>query len=158
IVYRLYDVGYEIRLDQVLGLLAANAPERAGPTRSEAQAIQIRNPPITVTLASQEVPIGEAAATAVISARIFDFGGVCLRASIELPPVPTWSEFSELGNRLSQRGAWAPHFQGHVEALVSRIGSAIERPALSTVTEDYVVFRVRGLRDREGVAIRQGLG
>ncbi|HEX6533856.1 MAG TPA: hypothetical protein VF041_04620, partial [Gemmatimonadaceae bacterium] len=38
IVYRLYDVGYEIHLDRALDLLASRAPERVRPVRGEAQA------------------------------------------------------------------------------------------------------------------------
>mgnify|MGYP003694750519 CR=1 FL=1 len=48
--YRLYDVGYEIRLDQASEALASSAPERPRPIRGEAQAIQIANPPVTVSL------------------------------------------------------------------------------------------------------------
>src|ERR687896_488561 len=58
IVYRLFDVGYEIHLDRALDLLAASAPERVRPVRGEAQAIQIPNPPITVILGTEEIVIG----------------------------------------------------------------------------------------------------
>jgi len=150
IVYRLFDVGYEIKLERVVELLAGNAPERAGPTRSEAQAIQIRNPPINITIATETVTIGDTRALAEISARIFDFGVISLRARIEIM-VASWAEFSTLGNRASQRAAWAPHFQRHLDALIGRIRSAIERPMLSPVTEDYVVFRMRGLTDVDGL-------
>ena len=146
IVYRLFDVGYEIRLEQVLELLAAEAPERAGPTRSEAQAIQIRNPPITIGLGAETVAIGDTRVPVEISARIFDFGVISLRARIEITAA-SWGEFSDLGNRASQRAAWVPHFQRHLDALIRRIQPAIERPALSPVTEDYVVFRMRSRAD-----------
>ena len=53
ILYRLFDVGYGIQLDQVESLLAGSAPERLRPRRGEAQAIQILNPPVTVHLGSQ---------------------------------------------------------------------------------------------------------
>jgi hypothetical protein len=39
IVYRLDDVGYEIRLDRVVELLAASTPARPRLVRGEAQAI-----------------------------------------------------------------------------------------------------------------------
>lgn len=157
IVYRLYDVGYEIRLEQVLELLAANAPQRAGPTRGEAHAIQIRNPPILVALASETVQVGETRAVAEISARIFDFGVVSLRARIEIATASSWSDFSEFCNRVSVRAGWASHFERHLDALIRRIRPAIERPALSPVTEEYVVFRLRGLQDRDGLASPGGL-
>src|SRR5438046_773572 len=51
IVYRLYDVGCAIQLDQACELLASSAPERLRPVRGEAQAIQILNPPVTIGLA-----------------------------------------------------------------------------------------------------------
>src|SRR5919197_1408953 len=59
IVYRLYDVGYEIHLDRALDLLASSAPERVRPVRGEAQAIQIQNPPITVVLGNESLVIGQ---------------------------------------------------------------------------------------------------
>src|SRR5919202_1088570 len=58
VVYRLYDVGYEIRLDRALDLLAASAPERVRPVRGEAQAIQIKDPPITVILGTESLVVG----------------------------------------------------------------------------------------------------
>ena len=37
-LYRLFDVGYEIRLDRAAELLASSAPQRPRPARGEAQA------------------------------------------------------------------------------------------------------------------------
>src|SRR5207244_652399 len=85
ILYRLHDVAYEIQLERVNQLLAVKGPDRARPTRGEAQAIRIPNPPITVPLATETVEIQGRAVSALISARIFDFGVVSLRARIEMP-------------------------------------------------------------------------
>jgi hypothetical protein len=46
-------------------------------------------------------------------------------------------------------------FQRHLEALVGRIRPAIGRPMIAPVTEDYVVFRLRGFVD--GIATAGGL-
>src|SRR5581483_5463506 len=92
IVYRLYDVGYEIQLEHALDLLASSAPERVRPVRGEAQAIQIKNPPITVILGNESIVIGERRVDAELSARIFDFGVVSLRLRVSAPPGATWME------------------------------------------------------------------
>lgn len=57
IVYRLYDVGFEIDLSRAAALLALSAPERVRPVRGEAQAIQIANPPVTVVLGTERVTV-----------------------------------------------------------------------------------------------------
>ena len=157
ILYRLYDVGYEIQLERVLGILASRAPERAGPTRGEAQAIQIKNPPITVALGSECTEVSAVPSTGEISARIFDFGVISLRAKVEIPPASSWSELTEFCTHANLRATWAPHLARHLDALVAHVRPAIARPAISPVAEDYVVFRLRGLGDGEAPASLDGL-
>src|SRR3712207_8727694 len=70
VLYRLHDVGYEIHLDRALELLASSAPERARPSRAEAQAIQIQNPPVSVALGPERLIVGGPPLHAVGSARI----------------------------------------------------------------------------------------
>ena len=82
VVHRLYDVGYEIDLEQAFSRLAGNAPERARPVRGEAQAIQIANPPVTLALGTEWIAVGPDEVEAQLSARIFDFGVISLRARI----------------------------------------------------------------------------
>src|SRR5688500_7603267 len=97
IVYRLHAVGYAIDLERTSALLVANAPERALPARGEAEAIQVKNPPVSVTLGSAPVMIAGAVRTVLISARVFDFGVCALRATIDAPPGSSWHDFSALG-------------------------------------------------------------
>jgi hypothetical protein len=153
IVYRLYDVGYEIALDRALDLLAASAPERVRPVRGEAQALQIRNPPVTVILGHEEVAVAGAAHAAELSARIFDFGVVSLRARVELPPAMPWGEFAALGPALEAAPALAASFAHHLRLLAERIAPAVERPTPATQTEDYVVYRVGRLVDGSGAPV-----
>ncbi|HYM81688.1 MAG TPA: hypothetical protein VEY91_09820 [Candidatus Limnocylindria bacterium] len=141
IVYRLFDVGYEILLDRVLELLAPSSPERPGPTRVEAQAIQIKNPPVQVSLGYDDLRIADAGYRAEMFARVFDFGVVSLRLRIDPPLGITWRDFSRFGSLVSVAGL-APVFDRHLESFLQRIRPAVVRPVLARVTEDYVVFRV----------------
>jgi hypothetical protein len=141
ILYRLFDVGYEIHLDAVADLLAPITTERAGPGRGEAQAIQIANPPVTARLGSEHIEVGGVRHQADVSARIFDFGVVSLRISIPCPG-PTWPSFVALGCRLESIAGMPAFFGVQLEKLLGRIGAAIERPGVASVTEDYTVFRL----------------
>ena len=82
-MYRLFDVGGEIRMAEAIDRLASSSPERARPVRGEAQALQISNPPITCALGSESLEIFGQRSSVELSARIFDFGVVSLRARVE---------------------------------------------------------------------------
>lgn len=150
VVYRLYDVGYEIRLDRALELLASSAPERVRPARGEAQAIQIPNPPITVLLGAEPLAVGGRRADVDVSARIFDFGVVSLRLRVSAPPGVTWMEYADFGNAVDVGIDLTPVFERHLRQLLERIAPAVERLAIAPVTEDYVVFRITSLTSPGG--------
>lgn len=150
LVYRLYDVGYEIRLDRALDLLAASAPERVRPVRGQAQAIQIANPPVTAILGTERVAIGDARMDAEVSARIFDFGVVSIRLRVPAPAGVPWNEFVDFGYAVDAEADLTPLFEHQRRLLVERIAPAIVRPALAPVEEDYVVFRITRLTDPLG--------
>lgn len=153
IVYRLFDVGYAIALDHASELLASSAPERLRPVRGEAQAIQIPNPPVTVGLGNETITLGGARHEAELSARIFDFGVVSLRARIVAPSGVAWSEFAAHNADAASLSAWAELLTAALAPLLTRIAPAIERAGRAPVTEDYVVFRVNRLEDAAGVAV-----
>lgn len=150
VVHRLYDVGYEIDLDQVFERLAGNAPERPRPVRGEAQAIQIANPPVTVHLGSENVGIGPDEFEAQVSARVFDFGVLSLRARVALPAAQSWGHFVACGTAAVNAPAWRGLFARVRENVVGRLGDAIVRPGDSPVTEDYAIFRIDRLTDASG--------
>ncbi len=158
VVYRLFDVGYEIYLDRALQLLALNAPQRVRPLRGEAQAMQIANPPISVILGAERIVIDGNAYDAEMSARVFDFGVVSLRLRVDAPPSIPWDDFSRFGNAVDVGTDLSPLFQQHLQTLFERMKPVIERPSIAPVSEDYVVFRIRTLEDTSGTASADMLG
>ncbi len=153
IVYRLYDVGYAIQLDRAFELLASSAPERPRPVRGEAQAIQIQNPPVTVGLGAETLTIAGEPRDVELSARVFDFGVVSLRARVAAPSPSPWSGFAAFGAETSGALGWTDVFARACDRLVTRISPAIEKAGRSPVTEDYVVFRVNRLEDSSGARV-----
>ena len=156
IVYRLHDVGYEIALDRALDLLASSAPERVRPVRGEAQAIQIKNPPITVILGTENVAVNGTRVDAELSARIFDFGVVSLRLRIPAPGDLSWDDFSAFGNAVDADRTIGALFDQHVRLLVDRIRPAVERAGVAAQTEDYVVYRISRMVDAHGQPVGAG--
>ena len=154
IVYRLFDVGYAIDLTRALELLAASAPERVRPLRGEAQALQIRNPPVTVLLGTEDVLVDGRPHAAELSARIFDFGVVSLRARVAMPGGLTWDEYTRFGQSIDAHDAVAEIFTRQLNVFVDRIAAAVERPAVADVREDYTVFRVTRVEHEDGSLVR----
>jgi hypothetical protein len=153
ILYRLHDVGYEIDLDRVFDLLAASAPERPRPVRGEALAIQIPNPPVTVGLGVETAVVAGAAREVELSARIFDFGVVSLRARLAGPADLSWRGFVEFGAAVTAATRWRELFDRSRERLLKQIGPAVEQAGEAPVSEDYVIFRVNGLTDAAGARL-----
>lgn len=145
ILYRLFDVGYEIKLDHAYELLSSTAPDRSRPVRGEAQAIQIPNPPITVNLWTEEATVGRRTEPVQVSARIFDFGVVSLRGRVDMRAA-SWDEFVDLGIAVGSCGAWGL-FEGCRDRLLERLGPAIVRPELSRISEEYIVYRIDRVED-----------
>lgn len=158
VLYRLYDIGWEVDLDRALDRLRASGPERVRPVRGEAAALQIPNPPVTVLLGSERLVLAGAPHDVEVSARIFDFGVVSLRLRVPVPAGLDWAAFSAFGRALHDDPALPAVFEAHRRLLVERIAPAIERPALAPVTEEYIVFRLGPLHDAAGAPVPpQGL-
>lgn len=152
VAYRLYDVGYEIHLEQASRLFGASDLDRARPVRGEARAIAIPNLPVTLRLGPHSVTTPRGPLDVEASARLFDFGVVSLRFEVRLAEAIGWQEYCALGSALDVVHL-APAFDTLLDKVMQRIGPAVDRPLPSPVTEDYLVLRIDGLRDATGGAI-----
>jgi hypothetical protein len=149
VVYRLYDLGYEIDLERAIALLGDRAPERERPARGEAQAIQIPNPPVTASLGTETVSVAGQPCPVELSGRVFDFGVVSLRGRVEFPRPMRWRELLSIGSSWANAPEWKEIFQRARTDVAERIRGAIAKPGDSPVTEDYVVFRIHRLLDAD---------
>ena len=154
IVYRLFDVAYGIDLARALDLLATSAPERVRPLRGEAQALQIRNPPVTVLLGTEALLIDGRPHAAEVSARIFDFGVVSLRVRVATPDRLDWTGFTRFGLAVDGHDALPSIVTQQLRLLLERILPAMERPAVADVREDYTMFRVSRAEYADGTPAR----
>jgi hypothetical protein len=153
IAYRLYDLGYAIDLERASALFAPDAAIRERPGRSEAQALQIANPPLFVGLGEERLTIGGSEQRAEVSVRLFDFGACSLQLRVAAPPGLPWDDFTAFGNGVDASPALASIFLRHLDTLRARVAPALERPSLASVVEDYVVFRITRLTDERGAEL-----
>jgi hypothetical protein len=157
VLYRLYDVGYEIDLERALDFLAATPDDRETlrlnleqRQRVEAQAIRIKNPPITVALGPEQFEAAGRRHDAQVSARIFDFGVISLRMRCDLPGALGWSAVAPFGDSAELSRAARPAFDRCLREFIARIAPAIARPQIAPVSEDYVVYRFTRIEDAAG--------
>lgn len=94
VVYRMFDIGYAIELNVAAALLAPSGPERSRPARIEAQALQIANPPVSVSLGVRELLIDGTPRRAQLAARLFDFGVCSMQLDIAAPDNASWADFA----------------------------------------------------------------
>ena len=147
--FRLYDVGYEIDLDRVVALLGAEARGRARPARAEAQAFDIRHPPLSLALGERDLVIAGETRKGQLAADVFDFGVCSLRITVAAPAQSPWDRYTAFGQAFDAGASLASLCEREITALSQRIAPAIERPRLAPVVEDYVVFRIERLTGAE---------
>jgi hypothetical protein len=151
ITYRLYDVGYALDLERASRLLEGQATGRPRPTRGEAKALVIAQPPLTLALGPAALPGGQAWPAAHMSACCYDFGVISLRLRVELPDGAVWADLVGLARALD-RTELAGVFGPALSQLASQLSPVITRPAIAPVSEDYTICRLTGLREGSGAA------
>src|SRR5262249_16832526 len=109
--------------------------------------IQIPNPPITASLGATSVSVRGESCAAELSARVFDFGVVSLRARVSLPRDLSWEEFVAWGPMVASVVGSGDVFRTARQTLRDRIAAAVAKLGDSPVTEDYVVFRIDRVTD-----------
>jgi hypothetical protein len=149
-VYRLYDVGYTIALDQAATLLGEITRGRVRPARVEARAIEIRNPPLFAALGPCDVAIDGVIHAGTLAAHLFDFGVCSLQLRVVAPPNLSWTNFSEFGGAIQSSPTVGAIFGRELDRFVERIAPAVERPAVAPLSEEYIVFRIDRLATRDG--------
>jgi hypothetical protein len=154
VVYRLYDVGYEISLPRAAAIVGPGAP--TGPRRVEARALVTPAPPLRVDLGTVDVELGASTIAGRASGALFDFGVVSLRLQLPLGADLSWPSFVAVGRAIDDAASLVPALDGLLSQLMARLAPAVTRPSVAPIVEDFVVFRLSALVDATGAACRPG--
>ena len=91
-----------------------------------------------------------------VTASLYDFGVVSLRLQCSQPRDLSWAEFVAQAARQQAALDLRARLDQALGELLQRIRPAVSRPAVATVTEEYFVFRARGLREPGGERVDPG--
>jgi len=157
IVYRLFDIADEIRLDKALDRMSQSAPRRARPEKGEGQALLIPNPPVTVMLGAEVLDVQGTPHTVEVSARLFDFGVVSLRLRVDTRGTLGWGAFTAFAQAIEAHPAVTAMVEQHRDRLTEQLRPALVKPRLAAVHEDYTVYRVSRLSHPDGTVASPSL-
>lgn len=136
-----YDVGYGIDLDHVERLVSDEKHrERVRQTRRVPEYFEFSPLPVSITREIGPISLGDFLTRPTIEMTLYDFGAVSVEFSI--PLVCPISALVDLSSALWDNQALLSASRDAVETLVREIVDAIDRPSVSAIVEDYVVYQV----------------
>jgi hypothetical protein len=151
VAYRLHDVGYALDLERAARLVERQATGRLRPTRGEAKALVIAQPPLTLALGPALRPDG-GGPLGELSACCYDFGVISLRLRVALHEGACWADLLAVMRSL-ERTDLSAVFGPALSALTLQLQPAIVRPAVAPVVEDYTICRLTRLADGAGASV-----
>jgi hypothetical protein len=130
-----FDLGYGVSLERLQTLLQASAVQPLSSRKLTPPYIQYARPPRRISLGTTDIFRGREGAVHVT---LFDFGAASLTYQWQLPSLEL-AGMPELAKQVYSLNleADAKH---RIERLSEAIASAIDRPGLSTLVEDFYIF------------------
>jgi hypothetical protein len=138
-----FDVGFEIDLERARRLLQGTRAPALRQERPTPPEVEYPEAPVEVGLGEQLLLGGT---TAVVSARLFDFGVVSILYTVPLPP--TLEALAPCGRALLDQAGLVALAEEHMQALVQRVAPAVARLQVADLSEEYFVFQVSELDGR----------
>ncbi len=130
-----FDIGYEVSLEQVRKLLSSIPIQPISRKKKTPNYLQYTKPPQVLNLGETDIFLGR---SSQIQATVFDFGAISIAYRWSLSG-DSLVDLPELSQDLYSC-ALEEHAKAQVQTLMQKIQSAILRPELSPLSEDYYVF------------------
>ncbi|XEQ93797.1 hypothetical protein SCACP_26940 [Sporomusa carbonis] len=145
LIYRLFDTANSIELAKAETLLATGSHvSRLRLTRVSPKAIVFKDPPVTVLLTPQQIPVGAKIFPAELRARIYELGVISIIIRINLPPEFAYQDLIDLASAIDH----IPEsiFLSTLEAVLAAIRPAVNGERAPVVEEDLVIYYFREWR------------
>ena len=141
-----YDVGLQVKLDRVEDIITENKERVAIVPRHRApKHFEFKENPLRVTQSSEPIAIGAHQTMPTVDLTLYEFGTVSF--TYRIPLHGRFNELLELSDTLYENTALREDSRQRVEAFLKTIESAVTKPRISVLVEDYVIFE---LTDAEG--------
>ena len=136
-----YDIALAIKLDEAERILTTVSQrgsikgQHPAPTYFEYQPA-----PVCVTQAMEPLPFGPYQSSAVVDILLYDFGAASVKYRI--PVTGPLTDLCPLSEQLYNNAWLLADSRQRVEQLLTTIPSALTKPHVAEVVEDYVIFHI----------------
>lgn len=147
-VFFAYDVGLSIDLDKAeQGITTAKYRKTIQHKRRAPRYFEYDPPPLRASLDIEPLSIGSFNTLAAVEATIHDFGAISVEYRIALQgPL---DGLLDLSDDLYDNERLLADSRARVEQLLTMIQPAVNKPAISGLVEDYVIYNIGALREGE---------
>lgn len=151
-----FDVGHAIDLDAAEAALTSAAPSRETLSRHRRTpaSLQFRPAPVQVVQQRASQPLCEDSpwrTQAAVECTLFDFGAISVAYAMVLDDTPL-EALVDLAAAAYESPTLVAQARATVDTLLTDIGAAVNRPYVSSVVEDYVVYELRALHHADGAS------
>ena len=149
VALRLFDVAYAIdlgRVEDIWARHAGTASSRSRLSATPAKAVAFGVPPVALSLDAIPLNLGPIAATAAVTARIYDFGVVALALRVATVDL-SWLDYTALLNAMDAHGDDARLWEGLLARVRTLLAEALVRPTGSAIEEDYLIGTVHAFSE-----------
>jgi hypothetical protein len=138
-----FDIGYEVSLERLSAMIATTPVQPLSRKKQTPTYLQYARPPQILHLG---IATGHFSTPGNIHATIFDFGAVSIsyRWNLAQTELPSLGDLPQISHDLYNLNLEA-HAKDQVENLIRKIESAIVRPKLAELMEDYYLFVIEKL-------------
>ncbi len=136
--YRLFDIADEVDLELAERLIAQGSRMRL--ERENSEYIQLPNPPLTVSLGPQSLPLKTGPVIAQTVARVFDHGALSIIFRVDLKPGTTTDELVPIADELYDSALIEEAALSWIGGLREQLAPALEDSHLWAQSESYTVF------------------
>jgi hypothetical protein len=144
LLYRIYDVAEEIKLDLVERVLSSSKPTaRLKLSRARTKSIHIPNPPVTVELGEEKISLSGQSYQTKFTAKIYDLGVISITMCIILPHYCNYKTVMNLAGIISTEPGIENIFASKREEIREALKSALIKSENIGFEEDYVIYYFR---------------
>ena len=150
IAYRFFDVGHEIDLNATMKLLEDERQVFTFSLKNLNRSLVINEKPIVVALAPWQQEIIDHHYDIQPLAKLWSFGAISVQMVLTLHRPYGLDELCDLSFYLENDVNFHKEAESRVQSLVKDLSSAIEKPGIWKVYEDYIIFNFNEIEGISG--------
>jgi hypothetical protein len=162
LIYRVFDLGEEVALNEVARLLNKNVGglSRLTLAKDPRKSIIIREAPLLIQLGETKIKLGDMEYPVTMNAKIWDYGSLSITFQVAIAEGMTWDELVNLA-ALIETSTEIDHLaQEKARYFNQMTHPAIKKNLLWDVFEDYVIYfieKIEGVEKNKATAILESI-